>query len=94
MIRALDKLADQEQDHKLRLEKNLADYQAQASKPFEHEARIKDLTVRQVQLNALLDLDKNDHQVAWRPKMTASLRARLSGSPFRRQGQTRPPHPQ
>jgi hypothetical protein len=38
-LRSLDKLADQEQDHKQRLEKNLADYQAQASKPFEHEAR-------------------------------------------------------
>jgi len=63
-LRSLDKLADQEQDHKLRLEKNLADYQAQASKPFEHEARIKDLIARQAQLNALLDLDKNDHQVA------------------------------
>jgi len=63
-LRSLDKLADQEQDHKQRLEKNLADYQAQASKPFEHEVRIKDLILRQAQLNALLDLDKNDHQVA------------------------------
>jgi hypothetical protein len=63
-LRALDKFADQGQEHKLRMEKNLADYQAQASKPFEHEARIKDLIVRQAQLNALLNLDKNDHQVA------------------------------
>jgi hypothetical protein len=63
-LRSLDKLADQEQEHKLRLEKNLADYQAQASKPFEHEARIKELILRQAQLNALLDLDKGDRQAA------------------------------
>jgi hypothetical protein len=63
-LRSLNKLADQEQDHKQWLGKNLADYQAQSGKPFEHEARIKDLILRQAQLNALLDLDKNDHQVA------------------------------
>jgi hypothetical protein len=48
----------------LRLAKTLADYQAQADKPFDHEARMKDLLVRQTQLNAALDLDKNETQVA------------------------------
>jgi N12 class adenine-specific DNA methylase len=63
-LRALDKLADQEQERSTRLEKNLADYQAQANKPFDHEARMKDLLARQAQLNAALDLDKNETQVA------------------------------
>ena len=42
----------------------LADYQAQADRPFEHEARLKELLVRQAQLNAVLDLDKGEKQVA------------------------------
>lgn len=41
----------------------LAAYQAQADKPFDHEARMKDLLVRQSQLNAALDLDKNETQI-------------------------------
>jgi hypothetical protein len=61
--RALDKVADQEQERS-RLEKALADYQAQASKPFDHEARMKELLAGQAQLNAALDLDKNETQVA------------------------------
>ena len=63
-LRSLDKLADHEQERGMRLEKTLADYQAQANKPFDHEARMKDLLVRQAQLNAALDLDKNEKQVA------------------------------
>jgi hypothetical protein len=46
------------------LGKTLADYQAQANKPFDHEARMKDLLARQAKLNAALDLDKNEKQVA------------------------------
>lgn len=46
------------------MEKTLADYQAQDNKPFEHEVRMKDLLLRQAQLNAALDLDKNEKQVA------------------------------
>jgi hypothetical protein len=42
----------------------LGDYQEQLGKPFEHEARLKDLLVKQAQLNALLDLDKGERQVA------------------------------
>jgi N12 class adenine-specific DNA methylase len=63
-LRSLDKLADHEQERGARLGKTLADYQAQADKPFDHEARMKDLLVRQTQLNAALDLDKNETQVA------------------------------
>ena len=46
------------------LGKALADYQAQADKSFNHEARMKELLVRQAQLNTALDLDKGDNQVA------------------------------
>ena len=63
-LRALDKLADQEQERSARMEKALADYQAQSNKPFDHEARMKDLLARQAQLNAALDLDKNETQIA------------------------------
>jgi hypothetical protein len=32
-------------------------------RPFEHEARLKDLLAKQAQLNAALDLDKHSAQV-------------------------------
>ena len=38
--------------------------QAQANRPFEHDARLKELLQRQEQINALLDLDKGERQVA------------------------------
>ncbi|MGD0966179.1 MAG: hypothetical protein ABSA57_20055 [Candidatus Acidiferrales bacterium] len=63
-LRWLDKLAEQEQERGLRLEKNLVEYQAQADKPFDHDARMKDLLLRQAQLNAALDLDKGERQAA------------------------------
>jgi hypothetical protein len=63
-LRALDKLAEQEREQGGRLAKTLADYQAQADKPFYHEASMKELLVREAQLNAALDLDKNERQVA------------------------------
>jgi hypothetical protein len=47
-----------------RLENTLTDYQAQAQRPFEHEARLKELLARQAQLNTALDLDKSDVQAA------------------------------
>jgi hypothetical protein len=47
-----------------RLEKTFTDYQAQANRPFEHEAHLKELLTRQAQLNAALDLDKSDAQAA------------------------------
>jgi hypothetical protein len=44
--------------------RKLTDYQARASRPFEHEAHLKELLTRQAQLNAALDLDKSDAQAA------------------------------
>ena len=63
-LRAFDKAAEDEQRQAERLEKTLTDYQAQANRPFEHEARLKELLARQAQLNAALDLDKSDAQAA------------------------------
>ena len=63
-LRALDKAAEDERRQIERLEKTLTDYQAQANRPFEHEARLKELLARQAQLNAALDLDKSDAQAA------------------------------
>jgi hypothetical protein len=34
------------------------------NRPFEHETRLKELLVRQDQINAALDLDKSDAQAA------------------------------
>jgi hypothetical protein len=42
------------------MEKKLTDYQAQANRPFELDARFKELLARQTELNAALDLDKSD----------------------------------
>jgi hypothetical protein len=54
----------EEDDRLARAEKMLADFQEQAGRPFEHEARLKDLLTRQAALNAALDLDKGERQVA------------------------------
>jgi hypothetical protein len=63
-LRSLDRLAQAERADTERQEKALADYQAQLGKAFEHEQRLKELLARQTELNAALDLGKNDHQVA------------------------------
>jgi len=63
-LRALDKFALQEEEHKDRLDKTLSDYRAQANRPFEQESRLKDLLGQQAQLNAALDLDKGERQAA------------------------------
>ena len=39
----------------------MSGYQAQSQRPFEHEARVKELLPRQAQLNASLDLDKRPY---------------------------------
>jgi N12 class adenine-specific DNA methylase len=61
-LRNLDKLAAEQQNRVARIEKELADYQSQAHRPFEHEERLKQLLARQSELNSLLDLDKGDQQ--------------------------------
>ncbi len=63
-LRAFDKIAEDERHRIERLEKTLSDYQTQANRPFEYDARLKELLARQAQLNAALDLDKSDAQVA------------------------------
>jgi hypothetical protein len=63
-LRALDKAAEDERDRAARAEKMLGDFTEQAGRPYEHEAKLKDLLIRQAQLNALLDLDKGEQQVA------------------------------
>jgi hypothetical protein len=42
----------------------LEDYEEQLGKPFEYEARLKELLAKQAELNAALDLDKGERQVA------------------------------
>lgn len=63
-LRSLDKAVADEQEHTTRAEKMLGDFQEQAGRPFEHEARLKELLVRQAELNAALDLDKGERQIA------------------------------
>jgi hypothetical protein len=63
-LRNLDKLVAEQQNRVARIEKELADYQSQADRPFEHEERLMQLLTRQSQLNSLLDLDKGDQQGA------------------------------
>ncbi len=63
-LRNLDKLKDDQKSRVARIEKELADYQAQAERPFEHEERLKHLLARQAELNTALDLDKGDQQGA------------------------------
>ena len=67
-LRSLDRRAEEEQREIERQEKALADYQAQLGRPFEHEARLKELLVKQAQLNAALDLDKHEAQVVAEPR--------------------------
>jgi hypothetical protein len=63
-LRNMDKLAAEQRSRVARIEKELADYQSQADRPFEHEERLKQLLTRQSDLNAFLDLDKGDQQGA------------------------------
>lgn len=67
VLRNLDRRAEEEQREIDRQEKALAEYKAQMGRPFEHEARLKDLLAKQAQLNACLDLDKHEAQVVDEP---------------------------
>lgn len=59
-LRSLDGLAAAERERIARLQKGLVDFQAQAGQAFEHEARLRELTATQAELNAALDLGKGD----------------------------------
>jgi hypothetical protein len=63
ILRGLDRKAEEEKRDVEQQEKALADYKAQLGRPFEHEARLKELVAKQAQLNAALDLDKHEAQV-------------------------------
>ena len=63
-LRSLDKLAADQGNRVARIEKELADYQLQADRPFEHEERLNLLLARQAEIDSLLDLDKGDEQGA------------------------------
>jgi len=63
-LRGLDKALEDEQAGLARAEKTLAELREQSGKRFEHEARLKELIRRQEELNAALDLDKSERQVA------------------------------
>jgi uncharacterized protein (DUF1501 family) len=63
-LRALDKSVAEENKRVARAEKMLADYREQLGRPFEHELKLKELLARQAALNAALDLDKGERQVA------------------------------
>jgi len=63
-IRSLDRRAQEEREQIERQEKALTEYRQQLDRPFEHERRLKELLTQQAQLNAALDLDKNERQVA------------------------------
>jgi N12 class adenine-specific DNA methylase len=63
-LRGLDKAVADERDRAARAEKMLGDLQQQSGKLFEQEARLKELLGRQAELNAALDLDKGERQIA------------------------------
>jgi N12 class adenine-specific DNA methylase len=63
VLRNLDRKAEEEQREIERQEKALADYRAQLGRPFEHDARLRELMAKQGELNAALDLDKHEAQV-------------------------------
>jgi hypothetical protein len=63
-LRGLDKAAVDERERAARAEKMLGDFQEQAGKAFEHEAKLKEMLGRQAELNAALDLDKGERQIA------------------------------
>jgi hypothetical protein len=78
-------------EHTLRaLDRAVADEQAQ--RPFEHEARLKELLARQAQLNAALDLDKaTPRPRKRRPNLTLRLRCNLAAASYLCQRRSRTP---
>ena len=76
VLRSLDRKAEEEQRDIERQDKALADYKGQLNRPFEHEARLRELLVKQAQLNAALDLDKHESQVVSEARETEE---RVSG---------------
>jgi len=63
ILRNLERHAQDGQADIARKEKALADYSAQLGRPFAHEARLRELLVKQADINRSLDLDKSDTQI-------------------------------
>ncbi len=61
-LRRLDRDAEEEQSRCERMEKALADYREQLCRPFEHEGSLRELLLKQQDINKQLDLDKGDVQ--------------------------------
>jgi len=62
-LRRLDRDAEEESSKFARMEKALADYMEQLNRPFEHEERLRELLLKQQEINRQLDLDKGESQV-------------------------------
>ena len=62
-LRRLDRYAEGTQAECERKEKALADYREQLGRPFEQEERLRELLVKQEDINRSLDLDKSDTQI-------------------------------
>ena len=62
-LRRLDRYAEGTQAECERKEKALADYREQLGRPFEQEERLRELLVKQEDINRSLDLDKSDMQI-------------------------------
>ena len=77
-LRALDKLADEEQERSAPTEKALADCQAHANKPFDHEAHMKELLVARRNSTPRLTSTRTKHRSRHRQRMTSDLRATFS----------------
>ena len=62
-LRQLDRYAEGAQAECERKEKALADYREQLGRPFDQEERLRELLVKQEDINRSLDLDKSDTQI-------------------------------
>ena len=61
-LRSLERMAEREEEQLRQLATDLAAYRREIDKPFEHEARLRELELKQAELNAALDLHKSDVQ--------------------------------
>jgi hypothetical protein len=68
-LRRLDRYAEGGREDCERKEKALADYTEQLSRPFEQEGRLRELLVKQAEINRSLDLDKSDTQIVEEAKV-------------------------
>jgi len=62
-LRRLDRYAEETQAECERKEKALADYREQFGRSFDQEERLRELLVKQEDINRSLDLDKSDTQI-------------------------------